>query len=173
MSVTFIIGAIFILYLLSHADWRMFLDNQYMLTGDIARSSTEAFVGVSLADGRDFYHYYSVTPGESHDLMGFTIPPSILDKILVNSSKFCFGTQLQPQSGENVIIFMTPVLPYNPVTTPVSTAKPTADYSWLTPAPSHNYKGASCHMKNGKHTTYYKIRVDESDAQMWIVLLEV
>ncbi len=162
----------FMLNLLRHIDLGMPFDDPYMLTGDLARSSTEAFVGVSLADGRNFYHYYSVTPGESHDLMRFTIPPRVLGDILANSSAFCFGTQLQSQPNENSISFMTPFVPYESPANTETTPRPTPDYTWLTPSAGHIYKGANCNMKKGKHTNYYRIRVDESDPHFWIVWLE-
>jgi hypothetical protein len=163
----------FALNVLRHLDLGMPFGEPYMLTGDVARSSTEAYIDVSLADGRDFYHYYSVTPGESHDLMRFTVPPAVLDKILANPSTLCFGTQLQPRPNENTITFMTPVMPYKSGTTTEATARPTPDYLWLTPFAGHIYKGASCSMKKGRYTTYYRIRVDESDPQFRIVWLEV
>jgi hypothetical protein len=162
----------FALNLLRHMDLGLF-DNPYMLTGDIARTSTEAYIKVSLAEGHDFYHYYSATPGESHDLMRFTAPPAVLDKILANPSILCFGTQLQPQPNENAITFMTPVLSYKPSSTTASTPLPTPDYSWLTPTVGDIYKGASCSLKKDKYTTYYRIRVDESDSLFWMVWLEV
>ena len=164
----------FALNLLHHIDLGMPFDNSYMLTGDSARTSTEAFVGVSLTNGHDFYHYYSVTPGESHDLMRFTVSPQLLDQILGNTSIFCFGTQLQIQPYENAITFMTPVLPYKSLTPSASTPMPTPDYSWLTPSSGHTYVGASCTTtKKGRSPTYYRIRVDESDQQWRIVWLEV
>ncbi len=160
-------------YVLSHSNFDLGLfGSPYMLTGDIARTSTEALVGVSLIDGRDFYHYYSVTPGESHDLMRFTAPPHVLGEILANPTTLCFGTQLQPQPDENSITFITPVMPYKPVTPYATTAQPTADYTWLTPSSGHIYMGATCNVKTGKKTTFYRIRVDESNSQMWIVWLE-
>lgn len=158
---------------LRHIDLGLWFDSPYMLTGDIARTSTEAFVNLSLSEGCDFYHYYSVSPGETHDLMRFTVPPTVLKAILADTTALCFGTTLQPQPDESAVSFMTPVKSYQPLGTPESTPQPIPDYTWLTPAPDHHYMGANCQTKKDKHTTYYKIRVDDTDSQMWTVWLEV